>query len=173
MNTFTKTSLRAAALASLLASVAVAPDAVAQDRGDLRQQFFGLTGVALGQFARLNVAVIGPSQDDLAPRLCSVRLAFFDAVEGLPLIQPAEFHVPEGGSQSIELRRPPRAQGDLLVRATVEVEPPEPDIGPPDSDLPPCTALSTSESVDAVTGRTTVTLPPAVHVDPPDPDLAP
>ncbi len=177
MNTITKTPLHAllgvAAVTSLLASSAVAPYAAAQDRGDVRQEFFGLTGVTIGQFARLNVAVIGPSQDDLAPRLCPVRLAFFgaDGAELMPAeFMPAEFNVPEGESRSLEFRRPLRTLGTLLVRASVEVSPPDPDVSPPDPDLPPCTLLSTLEIVDALTGRTTVMLVPAVHIDPTEPD---
>ena len=182
MNTITKPSLRTL-FGAALAAVALSNTAPAAGQfgggGGAGRQFFGLTGVAPGQFVRLNFTVIGPSQDDLQPRVCSVRLALFDAdgAELVPVILPAEFNVPEGESRSRHFSRPPRTKGTLLVRAVVEgdppteADPPSPDVDPPSPDLPPCTVLSTLEVVDALTGRTTVVLPPAVHIDPPQPDL--
>src|SRR5262249_24952813 len=170
MNTITKTSLRALLGAAVLAAVALSnatpASAFAYGGGGgagPSLQFFGVTGMAVDAFARLNVAVIGPSQDDPVPRLCPVRLAFFSP-DGTELM-PAEFLVPEGESRSLEFRRPPTAEGTLLVRAVVESDPPS-EAQPPDSEVPPCTVLSTLEIVDGLTGLTVVLLPPAVQIDP-------
>lgn len=166
-----------AAVASLLGSLTAGADpAAAQaDPTPAEWQYFGLTGLAAGQAARLNVAVIGPSEGAETPQLCRVSLALLNSNGGM--LNSADAAMAEGDSRSLEYRRPLTMSGRLLVRATVAVNPDDPTINPEDPginpadpNLPPCTMLSILEIVDVLTGRTAEVLAP-VFVNPDDPQI--